>query len=147
MGNGCIRRLSWVTPSGKIRWARVKSCCELGNDLAYASSSSTADSGCIRDCIVGSPCKRGITCRTVSFVSPSLGERHGEGGGVSNDVSLTSVLPRQEGGLVETLRLLPLVLYDAAHPSPLTRLHDIEIALRIHPDTMAGTVDRTAPAG
>src|SRR5919109_2878748 len=55
--------------------------------------------------------------------------------------------PPPRGGSVGTIRLLPHVLHHAAHASPLTWLHDIEIAPRIHPNTMAGTMDRTAPPG
>src|SRR5439155_14279922 len=39
-------------------------------------------------------------------------------------------------------RLLPLVLYDSAHPTPFSGLDDIEIALRIDPDPVARAVDR-----
>src|SRR5262245_17614036 len=42
--------------------------------------------------------------------------------------------------------LLPHVLHHATYASPLTRLDDIEIALGIHPDAVARTVDGAAPA-
>src|SRR5271167_503418 len=43
--------------------------------------------------------------------------------------------------------LLPLVFDDAPHASPLAGLHDTEVAVRVDPDPMTGTMDRAiAPA-
>ena len=39
-------------------------------------------------------------------------------------------------------RLLSLVLDDAPHASPLARLHDVEVAVRVDPDSMTGAMDR-----
>src|ERR1700730_6662579 len=57
-------------------------------------------------------------------------------------------LPRSRKFEPDGGALLPLVLDDAAHAAPLARLHNVEVAVRIDPDPMAGAIDGTvAPAG
>jgi hypothetical protein len=42
--------------------------------------------------------------------------------------------------------LLPFELYHASHASPVTGLNDVDVAVRVAPDAVAGAVDGIAPA-
>src|SRR6516162_459929 len=52
--------------------------------------------------------------------------------------------PRPLGAALDQ-GLLALIFDDAPHTSPFARLHDIEIAVRVDPNPVAGAIDRAVP--